>query len=167
MQIIRVGTDVRKSIITGINVDNVNGLPKASRERMIKLLNMLKDVKRINIKDKADDAIFEFSDVNVTLDFFNQKIRKEFIEIIDLLQWYERPHWSSREGVYGAPLCCTHCGYAKPSGSPDDCPSPGCPSHEKWRQIIGPSYKIPGDFSPDEKKRLIKAFKAAEKLKMS
>ena len=143
MQITRVEANVRKSRIAGADVD---GLPKALRMRTVRLLNKLEGVKRISIEGEAKDAIFELSDRNVTLNFFNYKLRREFVKTIDLLQWYQGPHWHSTPGVIGAPVHCTHCGYSRlPGFFSSYCPNSGCPSREKWRQIIGPSYKPPED----------------------
>jgi hypothetical protein len=141
MQITRVEANVRKSRIGRVDVDK---LPKALRMRTVRLLNKLEGVKRINIESRAQDAIFELSDRNVTLDFFDRKLRREFVKTIDLLQWYQGPHWHSTPGVIGGPVRCTHCGYTRlPGFFSSYCPNSGYPSHEKWRQIIGPSYKPP------------------------
>ena len=143
MQITRVEANVRKSRIAGIDVD---GLPKVLRMRMVKLLKKLEGVKRINVEGKVQDAIFELSDRNVTLNFFNRKLRREFVKTTDLLRWYQGPHWHSTRGVIGGRVHCIHCGYSRPPGFFGSyCPNSGCPSYEKWRQIIGPSYKPPED----------------------
>ena len=143
MEITRVEKLVKKSRIAGTDVD---GLPKRLRMRMVRLLNKLAGVKRINIEGKARDAIFELSDRNVTLTFFDRKIRKEFLKTIELLQWYRQPHWhSTHRGVIGAPVHCAHCSYSSVPGAVRGgyCPVPSCPSHEKWRLIIGSSYEPP------------------------
>ncbi|TFB07979.1 hypothetical protein E3V08_06070 [Candidatus Atribacteria bacterium MT.SAG.1] len=139
MQITRVEAKVRKSRITGGDVDR---LPKVLRWKTVKLLNQLEGVKQISIKGKTQDAIFELSDQNVTLDFFDRKLRKEFVKTIDLLKWYQGSHWQSEPGLVGGPVYCTHCFHTRPPGSfSKHCPNSRCPSHEKWYQINGPSYR--------------------------
>jgi len=144
MEITRLEANIKKSRVAGVDV---SGLPKGLRTMMAKLLDKLEGVKRINIEGKAQDAIFELSEKNVTLSFFDRKIRKEFLGTIELLQWYQQPHWhSARRGVIGAPVHCAHCSYSTVPGAHGGyCPVPSCPSHEKWRLIIGPSYKPPGE----------------------
>ena len=141
MLITRVETNVRKSRIDEVDVD---GLPKGLRRRMVGLLNKLPKVKRINVEDKIQDAIFELSDRNVTLTFFDRKIRKEFLKTTELLKWYRGKHWysTSPQGAIGGTIYCTECRYSNVSGAVREyCPVPGCPSHKKWRMVIGPSYR--------------------------
>ncbi len=162
MRITRVEGNVRKSRIEG---KEVNELPKTLRMRTVKLLNKIEGVKYINVEGEAQDAIFELSNQNVTLDFFDdQKLRREIVKTIDLLQWYLGPHWHSHlhntPGVIGGPIRCTHCGHTRPPDFFSDyCPNSGCPSHEKWRQIIGPSYKIPEHPFMANTERLIREIK--------
>ncbi len=142
MQIIRVEDNVRESRVDG---DKVNDLPKGLRVKTVMLLNRLKGVKRISIENKIQDALFELHDKNVTLKSFDSKTRKEFLETIELLIWYLGEHWYSMgpPGVIGGTVHCADCHYSEIAGSPGDCPSPSCPSHKKWRMVIGPSYVPP------------------------
>lgn len=143
MQIIRVEDNVRKSKVDRVEVSE---LPKGLRIRMVRLLNKLKEVKQINIKGKTQDALFEFMDRNVILKSFDKKIKKEFLNTIELLRWYLGKHWYSMSppGAIGGDVCCADCNYSRIAGSPElYCPSLSCPSHQKWRMVIGPLYKPP------------------------
>jgi len=143
MQITRVEDNVRKSRVDRVEV---NELPKGLRFRMVRLLNRLKRVKQIKIKGKTQDALFEFLDKNVTLKSFDKKVKKEFLNTIELLRWYLSGHWytMSPPGAIGGEVHCANCNYSTIAGSLElYCPSPSCPSHQKWRMVIGPLYKPP------------------------
>lgn len=147
MQIIRVEGNVKESRVDGVKVSN---LPKGLQSRMVRLLNKLRGVKRINVEREVGDALFEISNKNVTSEHFNQKIRKEFLGTIGLLIWYLGRHWYSTgpEGVIGGPIYCEDCHHSEPSGHHGYCPIASCPSHKKWRMVIGPSYTPPEE-DPD------------------
>jgi hypothetical protein len=170
VQIIRVQNDIKKSTV---DREKVSDLPEGLRKKMANLLANSEfsgnaKVKTINIGERAEDAILELPETNVTLDFFNETLRKEFIETVELFWWYRQPHWhSSRSGAIGAPVHCAHCGssYVCPGPTRGFCTNSGCPSHEKWRQIIGPSYEIPEN--PDAKRieQEMKNFKSNPEIK--
>ena len=75
-----------------------------------------------------------------------QSIKREFSRTISLLIWYLRPHWHGTMGtdVIGGETSCVDCGYTEIVGAGGEyCPVPSCPSHKKWRMVIGPSYEPP------------------------
>lgn len=162
MEIIRVEDDVEKSTIDGCAVAD---LPDGLKAMMVAVLAKMPRVKRINVSDNASCALFELADKNVVLGYFHG-IEIEFLKTIELLLWYQGPHWhGSYGGGYGAPVHCAHCGYQSTPGAVhgDKCPIPSCLSHEKWRQIIGPSYKPPTE-SPH---RIPESFSSKRKGKKS
>lgn len=146
MEIIRIEGNVTESKIEG---EKVNKLPGLLRERMIKLLDKLRGVKRIIVENGAEDAIFELTDQNFALvDYLSQKDKKEFIRTIGLLQWYREPHWHgvppSMGMRIGVKARCSECGLEERSFGDDYCFNDECPSHKMWRQIV-PSYEPPRD----------------------
>jgi hypothetical protein len=166
MQIIRVEGDVKKS---RVDKNEVSGLPKGLRIKMLGLLNKLTGVKRINDDEGVRNALFELSDRNVTIDFFGRDVKKEFLRTADLLRWYLGRHWYSMSppGTIGGTIHCADCYYSTVAGAAHTyCPIPSCPSHKKWREVIGPSYK-PQKEDPcfDMKRRIAKLLKDAEKYR--
>lgn len=140
MRIIRKESDVKKSIIVGNGF--INDLPKRLRFKMIKLLQRLNKVNTIDLLNNGD-AIFEFSDKSVNLSFFAKRKQKEFSKTIELLRWYLSRHWhnfSPRGSRFGE-IFCAECKYViKIEDLNNICPSQDCPSHTKWRQVIGLTY---------------------------
>jgi len=145
MEIVRV-ENARESLIN--NRTKVKDLPKGLRIRVVKLLNKLNGVIFIisfHDKEKRPDAILRYFDRNFVLDELPAKIKKEFEETTSLLEWYFREHWYSLspQGTVGASLYCADCQRMARSGHSGPCLNNGCPSHLKWRKIIGPSYEMP------------------------
>jgi len=151
MQIIRVEDDVKKSQIDGIEVAR---LPKGLRTKMLRLLKKLTGVKIISLGRITTTTNFEFAERNVPLAFFDRKIRKEFQETINLLKWWLTPHWLSMSSsdAIGGEVYCMDCNHMMIAGSGGEyCPNPSCPSHKKWRMVIGPSYEPPTESFPFER----------------
>ncbi len=142
MQITRIEGNVGRSIVAGGK--KVNELPPLLQMQMKDILSKMKGVKYINVEEESQGAIFELSNRNVTLDFFDEKLREEIMKTIDLLQWYQGHHWNGASDVCGGPIYCAHCSNIRPFNFFGSyCPNSQCPSHKKWSQIIGPSYKSP------------------------
>jgi len=149
MEIVRVENNTRESLIN--NEIKVRDLPKGLRIRVVKLLNKLNGVIFIiSFHDKknrpdAINAILRYPDRNSVLNDLPAKIKKEFEETTGLLEWYFREHWYSLSprGTVGAPRYCIDCQQMVRSGHSGSCPNNSCPSHLKWRRVIGPSYEMP------------------------
>ena len=149
---------VEGSKITQIEEDKIGAgrakaLPIELQKSMIELLNQLKQkgIKEIDIKESIPDSLLKVGRYWVAItDFLDQDIKKMFLETIELLVWYMSPHWSRPDDPKTlSSFFCTDC--LKMSRSiqmTKHCEFPECPSHEKWRTVIGPSYIPP----PQEKK---------------
>lgn len=153
---IMITTDVEKSQIIGQEEEmkKVSELPEGIRTIIVLLLASLWEVNQIIIKGEIQDALFALKPDNryVDLAIFDSKrefeppINPEFRTAMELLKWYLGPHWIGwgGAGVIGGSVHCVDCGYSKPAGASGEyCPDPNCPSHKKWKQVIGLSYQPP------------------------
>ncbi len=142
MKIIRVNDRISKSTVDG---SEIKELPLRLRVLLRRLLADLKRVKTITIDQEPQKAILEFSSRNATILSLSAKTRRQFIATMSLLQWYKRKHWYSHRpaGMLGGTIYCNDCDLGIIAGSAWYCQNSACPSHEKWRQVIGPSYKPP------------------------
>lgn len=143
MQIIVVRKNLQKSTVNGLSVEK---LPPFLRKKVISLLRKLPtDLKRIEIKKKVKDAILEITQGNITPDLIrNKKTKAEFLKKMGLLRWYFSGHWYIHNSrALTPPVRCAHCHIIRQKPNTKYCLNPECPSHQKWKLIIGPSYKKP------------------------
>ncbi len=147
MKIIRIEDEVQKSIIYyAEEKQKVVNLPAPLQKRVTQLLKKLGGVKRIEVEDNIRESVLEYAEKNVTANSLGSDLKKEFVAVVGLLRWYVGRHWrSSAPGRIGASLHCTDCEWSRTSGSPDRCENSSCPSHKKWRIVLGPSYKAPSE----------------------
>lgn len=154
MEIKIVRSDVLRSRIITEKTTDVRELPPGLKSLMKSLLSPLSraGIKGISIDGSPKKAIFESSKTNATFNCLKKKAKKTFLDVIGLLIWYLNPHWGGASGdKIGGVVCCVDCHSSRViGGSLYYCGCPSCPSHEKWRKVIGPSYKKPKNFIPLE-----------------
>ncbi|MDP3888897.1 MAG: hypothetical protein Q8Q24_02520 [bacterium] len=143
----RVETDLGDSTV---NDCRVSTLPEGLKSKVMALLGNLAGVKRITEVEEARPTI-ELADKNVGIGFLSVETRAQYFEVLSLLRWYLKEHWFStgRRGAIGGTTHCVDCGTGKIIGSGSGyCGNPDCPSHEKWKEVLGDLYKGPSLRSP-------------------
>jgi hypothetical protein len=147
--LITIREELQKSSITDV--------PKIILIRFEKLPNQLKDlllnclggwVKHFGLKEimwtesekDPDYAIFIYPGwLNSQLVInIHRDERSEIKHVLRLLRWYLKPHFYQMPGDW----LCSECSAIQVVSSLY-CNDPSCPSHKKWSEIIGPSYKPP------------------------
>ncbi|MDP2663998.1 MAG: hypothetical protein Q8P08_00975 [bacterium] len=143
----RVETDLGDSTV---NDCRVSTLPEGLKSKVMALLGNLAGVKRITEVEEARPTI-ELADKNVGIGFLSVETRAQYFEVLSLLRWYLKEHWfgMGRRGAIGGTTYCTNCHTGKIVGSGSMyCENSYCPSHEKWREVIGDSYQLPSRPAP-------------------
>lgn len=80
---------------------------------------------------------------NKILSEMENKVKEQARETLELLVWYFKQHFSSyHPQAIGSDVYCSDCKWLQ-SSIFEYCENPNCSSHEKWRAIMGPSYKPP------------------------
>ena len=136
MEIIRVDSDIERSLIAGRKLTE---LPGCLAEMFLRFLHKTPGIKRIIVGDKVGDALFELVHCYTTIDSLPPEVQFEFTECMNVYWWWVKPHVTGR---LSSPVC-VECHQELQSSCPIVCSNPKCLSHDLWWQIIGPSYPHP------------------------
>lgn len=142
MKIIRLEDRIGESTVDG---ERIGKLPLRLLILMRNLMANLKGIKSITIALEPKSAVFELAGRNVSISSLGKKKRELFLRIVPLLLWYKKEHWyRNNPDLIGGTIYCSECHSGFVLGSIGIyCPNAWCPSHKKWQEIIGPSYKPP------------------------
>ena len=120
-------------------------LPPELRNKLLNLINQLKQkgVKEINVRENILDSLFKVGRYWVAIKgFLDQGIKRMFLETIELLVWYLGPHWTKLSDLpKSTTTFCVDCGtMSREAKEPERCWVRTCPSHTKWKQVLGNLY---------------------------